>query len=180
VDQGIARELLGREPAPGDDYALTEVVHCGSQGETGVAATLGTCTSRYLRRVLAVSPARVVVVVGATARGSFEDQLRAQFTGNVQQLPRSAWIWRRGQLLGLTRYVLARPHPNARVPAHDVAGNLGPQLTAEVRAFLRSSTPPAPMASTPVTPPPGQAGPPACTCASTPQPCRSRRPQASS
>jgi hypothetical protein len=50
--QGIARELLGRKPAPGDDYALTEVVHCGSQSETGVAAALGTCTSRYLRRVL--------------------------------------------------------------------------------------------------------------------------------
>jgi hypothetical protein len=48
--QAIARELLGREPAPGEDYALTEVVHCGSQGEAGVAAALGTCTSRYLRR----------------------------------------------------------------------------------------------------------------------------------
>jgi len=69
---GIARELLGREPAPGNDYALTEVVHCGSQRETGVAAALGTCASRYLRRVLAVSPAGVVVVVGATARGVFE------------------------------------------------------------------------------------------------------------
>jgi len=91
--RGIARELLGREPAPGDDYALTEVVHCGSQRETGVAAALGTCASRYLRRVLAVSPAGVVVVVGATARGVFESQLRAEFTGSMQHLSRSAWVW---------------------------------------------------------------------------------------
>jgi len=155
--QGIARELLGREPTPGNDYALTEVVHCGSQSETGVAAALGTCTSRFLRRVLAASPAGVVVVVGATARGAFEGQLRAQFTGSVQHLSRSAWFWRRGELLGRTRYVLTLPHPNARVPAHGVAGNLGPQLTAELRTFLRSWTPQAATASTAAPPEPPRA-----------------------
>lgn len=176
--QGLARELLGREPAPGRRLRTHRGRALREPERDRGSCRAGTCTSRYLRRVLAVSPARVVVVVGATARGSFEDQLRAQFTGNVQQLSRSAWIWRRGQLLGLTRYVLALPHPNARVPAHDVARNLGPQLTAEVTAFLRSDTKGSDGQHT------GNAatwpGRPGRTCTSTPRPCRSHRPQASS
>jgi len=136
--QAIARELLGREPEPGADYALTEVVHCGSPDETGVAEALPVCTRRYLRRVVAASPAGVVVVVGATARRAFEDQLGAEFAGSAERFSPSAWVWSHGQLLGYTRYVIALPHPNARVPSHSVAGSIGPELTAELRAFLRS------------------------------------------
>src|SRR5258708_15328360 len=66
----------------------------------------------------------------------------------------SAWVWRRGELLGRTRYVLALPHPNARVPAHGVAGSLGPQLTTELRTFLRSWTPQTATARTRAPPPP--------------------------
>ena len=84
-----ARELLGREPEPGADYALTEVVHCGSGGEAGVPAALQMCTSRYLARIVAASPAAVIVVVRATARRVFEDQLRGQFTGRERAIPPS-------------------------------------------------------------------------------------------
>jgi hypothetical protein len=80
----IAGELLGRPPVPGTDYTLTEVVHCGSAGEEGVPEALPICASRYLRRVLGVSPARVVVVVGATARRAFEEGLVQEFTGDVR------------------------------------------------------------------------------------------------
>jgi Uracil DNA glycosylase superfamily len=135
---GIARELLSREPDPGADYALTEVVHCGSAGEAGVTAAMPMCVSRYLRRVLGASSAGVVVVVGARARRAFESELEAEFTGEVVRLPPSSWVWQQGELLGRTRYVVALPHPNARVDAHSLAGNLGPQLTAEIRAFLRA------------------------------------------
>lgn len=86
-----------------------------------------------------MSPASVVVVVGATARRAFEDQLRAEFTGSARRFPPSAWVWNHGELLGHTRYVIALPHPNARVPSHSVVGNIGPELAAKIRAFLRSS-----------------------------------------
>jgi hypothetical protein len=58
----IVGELLDREATPGWDYALTEVVHCGSQQERGVSSALQSCASRYLRRVwvqAAVKPARI-------------------------------------------------------------------------------------------------------------------------
>jgi len=63
-----ASELFGRLAMPGRDYALTEVVHCGSQSEIGVWPAAGECVRRYLERVLQLSPAVVVVVVGAVAR----------------------------------------------------------------------------------------------------------------
>ncbi len=124
-----------------------------------MASALGTCASRYLRRVLASSPAAVVVVVGATARGVFEAQFQAPFTGDVQHPARGAWVWRRGEMFGRTRCVLALPHPNARVSAHDVAGNIGPQLTTELRDFLRAWTPQAATGRTPGAPPPRGAQP---------------------
>ena len=67
----------------------------------------------------------------------------------------------RGELLGRIRYVVALPHPNARVPAHGLAGNLGPQLTGELRQFLSSRTLPAVTARAPGTPPAARAAPPA-------------------
>jgi len=136
---GIARELLGRQPEPGIDYALTEVVHCGSAKEWGLADAMPVCAARYLRRVLAVSPARVIVVVGAIARRTFEEMLKSEFTGEVLSFPPSAWLWQTGELAGSNRYVVALPHPNARVPAHDIRGNVGAALAAELRAFLAGS-----------------------------------------
>ena len=39
-----ARELLLREALPGVDYAMTEVLDCGTQHEVGVTDALATCT----------------------------------------------------------------------------------------------------------------------------------------
>jgi hypothetical protein len=126
----------------------------------------------------------VVVVTGATARGVFESQFQALFTGDVQHPSRGVRVWQRGEMLDRTRYVLALPHPNARVSAHGVAGNIGPQLTAELRTFLRSWTPPAangrtpgtpPRQAAPPTPPPARHGPPAASgrrSADDPEPAR--------
>jgi hypothetical protein len=60
----MATDLLGRAPVPGQDYALTEVVHCGSGVERGVDEALETCSSRYLKRVISLSPAKLLVLVG--------------------------------------------------------------------------------------------------------------------
>jgi hypothetical protein len=50
------------EVEPGVHYALSEVVHCKSGGEDGVPEAVRTCSSLYLERILAVSPARLIVV----------------------------------------------------------------------------------------------------------------------
>lgn len=47
-----ATELLGPDPQPGIDYALTEVVHCKSSGNQGVTEARMECASRYLEPVL--------------------------------------------------------------------------------------------------------------------------------
>jgi len=51
---------------------MTEIVHCKSKGEVGVTSAAALCAQRYLERVLALSDARLVVVLGAKAR----DRLR--------------------------------------------------------------------------------------------------------
>jgi hypothetical protein len=44
-----AAELLGRNPTPGVDYALTEVVHCKSVEQLGIAQGARLCVTTWLR-----------------------------------------------------------------------------------------------------------------------------------
>lgn len=61
-------ELFGRPVNPGEDYVLTEIVHCKSRALIGVGkATVEECVGRYLDRVLEVSAARVIAAVGKKA-----------------------------------------------------------------------------------------------------------------
>ncbi len=48
----------------GCHYALSEVVHCKSKSETGVRKALNECSRKYLKELLRISPAKVVVVYG--------------------------------------------------------------------------------------------------------------------
>ena len=65
-----ACELLERSPFPGDDYALTEVVHCKSAKQFGVGDAQRERVNRYLSRTLRVAAARVIVVLGQIAERS--------------------------------------------------------------------------------------------------------------
>ena len=76
----IACELLGKDKKnirPGEDYALTEVVHCKSESEKkgGVEEVQPECVKRYLGRILEISGARVVVCSGDKAREAVEKHL---------------------------------------------------------------------------------------------------------
>lgn len=66
----IAARLHGRPAKPGIDYALTEGVRCKSKDAIGVELAVGTCARRYMRETLALSPANVIVCLGAIARQS--------------------------------------------------------------------------------------------------------------
>jgi hypothetical protein len=71
MTKAAVRHLLGREPRPGYDYALTEVVRCKSRNEVGVRAAREVCGPTWFEATLARSPAPVVLVLGAHAKASF-------------------------------------------------------------------------------------------------------------
>lgn len=103
-----ASELLGSEARPGIDYCLTEVVHCKSRREIGVRSAVGRCADLWLDRVLRVSGARVIVVLGdiaAAAVGEHADLNLARERRTVGPV----------ELGGRARDLVFMPHPNARM-----------------------------------------------------------------
>lgn len=127
-----ARELLGRDPIPGADYALSEVVHCGTKREHGVDKARALCTSRYLKRLLSLSPASIVILIGAHARASFHEELG--ITVAVGEL------WGPGDLLGRERCIVGLPHPNKRGVRWGLPAALGSAATDRVVAFARDNS----------------------------------------
>ena len=73
--QRRAEELLGDGADPSRNYVMTEVVHCKSKGETGVAAATATCARRYLKNILSLTAAPIVVVVGKQAHSRLREHL---------------------------------------------------------------------------------------------------------
>ncbi len=101
-----AQELLGEDVDDGVDYALTEVVHCKSKGEVGVPEALQKCAKLYLQPVVALSGAKVIVVLGTLAEKAVRDEFLIPNGSMVGPLP----IGKR------QRYIVFLPHPNAHVP----------------------------------------------------------------
>jgi hypothetical protein len=69
-------ELLERPADPNADYVMTEVVHCKSRREIGVAAASDHCASMHLDRILTLTTAPLVIVLGAKARDRVRDMWR--------------------------------------------------------------------------------------------------------
>ena len=68
-----AAEILEREPEPGSDYAVTWVVRRKSTGGIGVGRAARECSTRYPRRAILASNARLIVVPGRHARAGIAD-----------------------------------------------------------------------------------------------------------
>lgn len=96
-----ARELIPGA-IPGEDYATSEIVHCKSKGEEGVAEAAQTCYDMHMNAVFSVSAARVLVILGKFARE------RLLGAAAVPSLPLPM------QLGDRQRILLFLPHPNAR------------------------------------------------------------------
>jgi hypothetical protein len=103
-----AQELLQREPKPGIDYALTEVVRCKSENETGVDSAADVCSERYLERTIAAARAPVVVILSSWAKVKICSLLNLDSIG-VNQILGPVEIGGRERLLAFL------PHSNARV-----------------------------------------------------------------
>lgn len=76
--QGVyerAKEILGETCDPSENYALTEVVKCKSKAEKGVKEASTKCIDTWMQRVMELSPAKLVVVIGAPARNNFAHKL---------------------------------------------------------------------------------------------------------
>jgi hypothetical protein len=125
------RELLGRDAIPGTDYALSEVVHCGTKREQGVAEARPLCTRRYLKRLLVLSPASIVIVIGAHARASFQEELGITIAVGE--------FWGPSELLGRPRCIVGLPHPNQRGVRWGLSAALGDAATERVVAFMRGA-----------------------------------------
>jgi len=102
--KGRARELLEREPVPGVDYALTELVHCKSRQEEGVQEALDKCTNLYLDKVIEISGARILVGLGGLAR----EVLAIRYG-----LSSCKKVFGPLEIGGRKRLVTFLPHPNA-------------------------------------------------------------------
>jgi len=131
-----ACELLEKtkdEVEPGVDFALTEVVHCKSRGEIGVEEAKDLCATRYLERVLAISVARVFVVLGKTAREVVQHHIFRGLEPTLAQ-PLIGPL----DIADVPRMVAFLPHPSARRGVKTLAGNLGSELSL-LRRHLRQN-----------------------------------------
>ncbi len=118
--------MLERDVEPGTDYALTEVVHCKSKSEIGVREAEDFCASRYFSRIVSVSGARIIVVLGKPARKVFETELG---------FPKEGIMHGPTRLSGRERIVTFLPHPNARGP-RTFAKCVPENKLETIRAFL--------------------------------------------
>ena len=122
-----ATELLKREIQDGIDYALTEVVHCKSRGEEGVNEAIEECTRHYLRRVLDLSGAQVIVTLGKKAKNALKNEFNIPDDDMCGPM----------KIGSHQRYVVFLPHPNAHM-YRSFEKCLEAEKLQELRAFLRS------------------------------------------
>lgn len=125
--RGRASEILQKKKAairPGVDFALTEVVHCKSRNETGVAEAQAFCSQRYLKRILSVAAAKVILVYGDPASKAIT---RCLGLGDDDKT--SHGLFGPVPMGGISRMFVFLPHPNARGPKKTLEANLGDGLT---------------------------------------------------
>lgn len=99
--RSIAKVILENENViPGEDYALTEIVHCKSVSEKGVAKAQAPCSDRYLNKIIELSKAQYIVSLGKFTANFFREEYGLTSDDFTQKLD------------GKTLIIL--PHPNAR------------------------------------------------------------------
>ena len=113
-----AKELLPTA-IPGEDYAITEIVHCKSRKEIGVSQAADECFSRHFEKVMSVAAARIIVALGAFAWKRFL---------NGAGTPPSSPIER--EYGGRLRSIIFLPHPSSFVGPKSIKGRYPESLAA--------------------------------------------------
>lgn len=122
-----AEELFERQVQPGIDYALTEVVHCKSRRQKGVDEALEECSQRYLRRVIEISGARVICVLGAIAR---------ETTKRLFYIPADVHLSAPMEVGGKQCRFVFLPHPRAKYLPKAFSENYSSVELKRIRAHL--------------------------------------------
>ena len=121
-----ARELLGDDADPARNYVMTEVVHCKSRQEIGVAAAASTCAQRYLDDILRLSAAPLIAVVGKKAH--------AALTAWLPGLPKPPYITG-AEVGGQPRTLVYVSHPSSWGEPKTISKLHGPGRLAELRTI---------------------------------------------
>jgi hypothetical protein len=125
-----ARELLGDGADPAHNYVMTEVVHCKSRGEAGVAAAAGTCARLYLDDIVRLSTAPVIAVVGKKAHTAL--------TAFLPELPGPPYVFN-AELGGRDRTVVYISHPSSWGEPKTIERQYGLETLVRLRAIARGS-----------------------------------------
>jgi uracil-DNA glycosylase len=129
-----AKELFGRDPVAGQDYVLSEIVHCKSIGESGVRQAIRCCGGRYLAPMLRIARARLIVLVGKKTLEMWNELQDAKLRPEEK---------REGtppiDIEGQTRVLLYMPHPagGERGPKRFV-DRMSETRLAALKQFLKS------------------------------------------
>jgi hypothetical protein len=106
-------------------------VHCKSKAERGVAEALPVCAGLYLRRVLAVSVASVLVVFGEKTR---------EHLALVQGIRSEGGLFGPSTIEGRDRLVVFLPHP-ASWQSKTIATCFSEMERERLRAFVTVNCP---------------------------------------
>lgn len=91
----------------GKDFSITEVVHCKSRKNEGVKESLDFCSQKYLRKILEVSGARLLVVLGKFAKMALISILEQE------GLPSDQIFMKPSDFLGHERCLVFLPQPGS-------------------------------------------------------------------
>ena len=139
--QRLASEILDKNAKPAADYVMTEVVHCKSRSEFGVAEAVDHCANLHLNRILTACPARLIVVLGAKGRDQVRDRWgladrfgRGERPGNEEDHQDVV------HLAGKDRMVLHLPHPTGMEPVRSALAAF-PNSLPSIRTWAGAAEP---------------------------------------
>lgn len=120
--RAIAEHIIGREPLPGVDFAITEAVRCKATKSAGIERAVKSCAKRHLKTTLSLSGARVILCLGATSREGF------RIATDVALSPGKPVEWDGRVVVGL-------PHPSAW--GGEGQKGLPDEVLKQLRQYLR-------------------------------------------
>lgn len=102
--RSISRDLLKTDNViPGKDYAMTEIVHCKSTKERGVAEALDICAEKYLDKIFNISASKLIVCLGTKVSKYIKSRYSISCEDIITEFPNTR------------KFIMFLPHPNARV-----------------------------------------------------------------
>ena len=153
----FAEEIIGASAHPGENYALTEVVHCKGEDGIGVKQAAMFCTSKWFNPVMeTASQAKIVVLLGSKVRDHWkkvDKSLPKDFGGKRSGVSKPQLIRRDtfvNVVAGISRVYIYLPHPSSsgeKGETMSIGAIYGPQMLGQLQQIVEGTIP-APLTST--------------------------------